>query len=487
MNAQQPDKRMTNAVVLHDFGGPDVLKVCQVARPQPGPGEVLTRVNAASVNPVDLQTRRGDYRDGVSLPAILGMDDCGPGSALELRPHQRGDRPYPGRPAMTNRVAPRLVASSRPAPAMLGLVVNPFAGMGGSVGLKGTDGEEIVKEAVRRGASPHANDKAVGALTLLSTILPGLQILTASGAMGEDAACNAGFRPMVLHRPQQGESTGDDTIAAASAMADRGVDLLLFVGGDGTARDVLTAVDDRVPILGVPAGVKMHSAVFATNPNNAGLLAGLHLTRNPSAIVREAEVMDLDEAAFREDRLSARLFGYAKSPFERRLSQNAKAGAGPGEDAALDAVARQVAAAMQTGRLYILGPGTTTRRVSHALGLPSTLLGVDAVLDGKAIGLDLDECALLQLMQHGETQIIVGVLGGQGSLFGRGNQQISAEVIRRTGRDRITVIASIEKLIALGGAPLHVDTGDEEIDALLSGYIRVETAPGRSTPFRVTT
>ena len=388
---------------------------------------------------------------------------------------------------MTCLVRPGRATFSPTAPAMLGLVVNPVAGMGGSVGLKGTDGDEIVREAVRRGARPHAHDKAFAALTLLSITQPGLQVFTASGPMGEDAARNAGFGPMVLHCPEPGRSTGADTIAAASAMADRGVDLLLFVGGDGTARDVLSAVNDRVPILGVPAGVKMHSAVFATNPYKAGLLAGLHLARHSSAVIREAEVMDLDEVAFREDRLSARLFGYARSPFERRLSQNAKAGAGPGEDAALDAVARRTAAAMQPGRLYILGPGTTTRRVSNALGLPSTLLGVDAVRDGKVVGLDLDECALLDLMQHGEAQIIVGVLGGQGSLFGRGNQQISAEVIRRAGRDQITVIASIEKLIALGGAPLHVDTGDPEIDALLSGHIRVETAPGRSTPFRVTT
>lgn len=369
----------------------------------------------------------------------------------------------------------------------LGLVINPFAGMGGSVGLKGTDGKEILRQAVRRGASPHANDKAADALSLLSTVLPEVGIFTASGVMGEDAACNAGFRPIVLHRPRRGESTGADTIAAACAMVHRGVDLLLFVGGDGTARDVLTAVNDRIPILGVPAGVKMHSAVFATNPNNAGLLAAFYLARDPTVLIRDAEVMDLDEEAFRNDRLSAQLFGYARSPFERRLSQNAKAGGRPGEDAALDAVARQVAASMQPGRLYILGPGTTTRRVSNALGLPSTLLGVDAVLDGKAIGLDLDERSLLKLMRHREAQIVVGVLGGQGSLFGRGNQQISAEVIRRTGRDRITVIASIEKLIALGGTPLHVDTGNEDVDALLSGHIRVETAPGQSTPFRVTT
>ena len=184
--------------------------------------------------------------------------------------------------------------------------------------------------------------------------------------------------------------------------------------------------------------------------------------------------------------VSARLFGYAKSPHVRRLAQNAKAGAGPGEDATLDAVARQIAAGMQPDRLYILGPGTTTRRVSHALGLPSTLLGVDAVLNGALVGQDLDEQTLLRLMARRASHLIVGVLGGQGSVFGRGNQQISAEVIRQVGRDRITIIASTEKLIALGNAPLRLDTGDDEVDALLTGHIRVEIGPGRSTRLRLT-
>lgn len=367
----------------------------------------------------------------------------------------------------------------------MGLIVNPLAGLGGPIGLKGTDGDDIVREALRRGALPIAQQKAAEALVRLSAVVPTLPVLTAGCAMGEDVACDAGFLPSVVHRPHGVVSTRDDTISAAAAMADHGVDLILFAGGDGTARDILAAVGDRVPVLGVPAGVKMHSAVFGTSAKNAGLLAASLLAHEPTTRLRDAEVMDLDEDAIRADRVSARLFGYAKSPYERRLAQNAKAGGGPGEDAALDAVARQIASDMRRGRLYILGPGTTTRRVSNALGLPSTLLGVDAVLDGAIVGLDLGERELLRQMEGREAHIIVGVLGGQGSLFGRGNQQISAEVIRRTRRERITVIASIEKLIALSGAPLRVDTGDAEVDATLSGHLHVETAPGRRTPVRV--
>jgi predicted polyphosphate/ATP-dependent NAD kinase len=268
-------------------------------------------------------------------------------------------------------------------------------------------------------------------------------------------------------------------------MADRGVDLILFAGGDGTARDILGAIDHQVPMLGVPAGVKMHSAVFGTTPANAGHLAALFLAGNPRALLRDAEVMDLDEEAIRAGTVSAQLYGHARSPFERRLAQNAKAGSVPGENETLDAVARQVTECMRDGRIYLLGPGTTTRRLADALGIPSTLLGVDAVLDRQAIGLDLNEQALLQIIEGRDAEIIVSVLGGQGSLFGRGNQQISAEVIRRVGRDRIKVISTVEKLIHLPAGALQVDTGDPEIDAMLTGHMPVITGPHRTTLVKV--
>lgn len=379
-----------------------------------------------------------------------------------------------------------ITAGAGVASPLMGLIVNPIAGMGGSVGLKGTDGAAILQAALQRGARPLAGSKAAKALRRAVMACPALHVLTVRGGMGEDAVRSAGLPPALLPFPGGAASSSADTRAAAAAMLDHGIELLLFVGGDGTARDILAAVGDRVPLLGVPAGVKMHSAVFGTSPGNAGLLAALHLRGDPGVSLRDAEIMDLDESAMRQDRISARLFGYAKSPHARRLAQNAKAGAGPSEDATLDAVARQIAAGMQPDRLYILGPGTTTRRVSHALGLPSTLLGVDAVLNGALVGQDLDEQTLLRLMARRASHLIVGVLGGQGSVFGRGNQQISAEVIRQVGRDRITIIASTEKLIALGNAPLRVDTGDDEVDALLTGHIRVEIGPGRSTRLRLT-
>lgn len=369
--------------------------------------------------------------------------------------------------------------------ALLGFIVNPVAGMGGSVGLKGTDGEAIVREATRRGARPTAEERAAKALARLTESLPGVSVLTVAGSMGEQVAQEAGLVPVVLGRSHAGVSTGADTRAAAAAMAEQGVDLILFAGGDGTARDILSASGDQVPMLGVPAGVKMHSAVFGTTPANAGHLAALFLAGNQRALLRDAEVMDLDEDAIRAGTVSAQLYGLARSPFERRLSQNAKSGSVPGENESLDAVAQQVVKGMRDGRIYILGPGTTTRRVADALGIASTLLGVDAIQDRKAIGLDLGEQELLRIIGRRPAEIIVSVLGGQGSLFGRGNQQISANVIRRVGRDRITVISTVEKLINLPDGALQVDTGDPEIDALLTGHLPVVTGPDRTTLVKV--
>lgn len=367
----------------------------------------------------------------------------------------------------------------------IGLIVNPIAGMGGRVGLKGTDGSEVLAEAKRRGAQPVSTARVFQALKRLAMSPHPITIVTGSGELGEEVARAAGFDPVVVYHLQAGPSGPADTRAAALEMVRASVDLVLFAGGDGTARDILGVVGDRIPILGIPTGVKMYSAVFGTTPENVGTLAARFIAGEPAVRVREAEVMDIDENAIRNDRVSAQLYGYARSPHLRHLAQNAKAGSMPSEHIALEAVCRQIASQMRPGCLYILGPGTTTRRVMSALSLPSTLLGVDVVLDGELVGSDLNEAELLQLMEGRETYLVVGVLGGHGSLFGRGNQQISAKVIRRVGRKRIIVVASLEKLIGLETRCLHVDTGDDEVNAMLSGYLPVRTAPDRSLYYKV--
>jgi predicted polyphosphate/ATP-dependent NAD kinase len=393
----------------------------------------------------------------------------------------------------------------------LGVVVNPVAGVGGRVGLKGSDGAEMLRAALARGAVRDAPRRALLALERLARLRDHIEVVTWPGEMGEAEARAAGFEPRVLGsfegRPTwasvehahghdeaalgaAGEfvfTTPADTERGARALLAAGVDLILFAGGDGTARNICNAVGDRVPVIGAPAGVKIHSAVYATTAAAAGDLAALYLHDRPAAVhLREAEVMDIDEQAFRENRVSAHLYGYMMVPYARGLTQSAKAGGVAGEERVLNDVATEVVNEMRPGALYILGPGTTTRSVMSRLGLPKTLLGVDAVVGGRLAGADLSEADLLCLLDtHSQACIVVTVIGGQGYVFGRGNQQISPAVIRRVGRANILIIATQTKLLSLEGRPLLVDTGDPELDAELCGYAKVVTALGERTMYRV--
>ena len=282
-------------------------------------------------------------------------------------------------------------------------------------------------------------------------------------------------------------TTADDTQRAARDLLAAGVDLILFAGGDGTARNICAAVGDAVPVIGVPAGVKIHSAVYATTPAAAGDVCCLYLHERHAAVrLREGEVMDIDEEAFREDRVSAHLYGYMSVPYARGLTQSAKAGGVAGEQRALNDVATEVVGGMEPDALYILGPGTTTRTVMERLGLPKTLLGVDAVRGGALAGADLTEGRLLELVAAAPRAfIVVTVIGGQGHVFGRGNQQISPAVIRAVGPANVIVIATQTKLLSLEGRPLLVDTGDPALDEQLAGYAKVVTALGERTMYKV--
>ena len=357
----------------------------------------------------------------------------------------------------------------------LGLIVNPLAGIGGRVGLKGSDGVEIQKKALELGAIPQAPSRAIEALERLKTV-EGLEILTYPGEMGEGAARACSLEPEVIGAIMPGQTTAQDTRDAASEMQQRGVALLLFAGGDGTARDVYTAVGTSLPVLGIPAGVKIHSAVYATHPRSAGQLAALYLQGRVSGL-REVEVMDIDEEAFRRNRLSVRLYGYLKIPFRTSLVQNQKMPS-TGEASALAAIAEDIVSKMDEEVLYIIGPGTTTQAIAEEMGLDKTLLGVDAVLNHRLIARDASESQLLALLdEHGDgkVRIVVTPIGGQGYLFGRGNQQISPQVIERVGREQIIAVSTPEKLYALGSQPLLVDTGKPDADEMLSGYLTVVT------------
>lgn len=370
-------------------------------------------------------------------------------------------------------------------PRTLGLIVNPIAGMGGRVGLKGTDGPDMAARAAALGAVPHAATRAAQALAIIAQAkIPDLELVTAPQRMGEEIARAGGWNPRVVGGPIAGETTAADTERAAAAMAACGVDLLLFAGGDGTARNICHAIGCSIPAIGIPSGVKMHSAVFATGASAAGAVAVRALTAE-SAATQEAEVMDIDEDAFRRGIVSAKLYGVLRVPVARGLVQSLKSGSSGGETAELAAIAADVVRQMPDDRVSIIGPGSTTRAILDQMGLASTLLGVDVVYRGDLLRQDATERDLLTYLSQTPGQIIVTPIGGQGYLFGRGNQQISAEVLRGVGLENIVVVATPGKLASLGGQPLRVDTGDDALDALLRGYRRVITGFGMETIYPV--
>ena len=368
----------------------------------------------------------------------------------------------------------------------IGLIVNPIAGMGGRVGLKGTDGPDVLARARELGADPVANERAERALVRLDGCCDSIELVVAPREMGGDVAARHRFSTQRIALPGGGRcTTAEDTRAAAAELARRSVDLILFAGGDGTARDIHDVVGDRLPILGIPTGVKMHSAVFATSPESAGDLAASYLAAPRRARLRDAEVVDVDEDEIRAGRMATRLYGAVRVPEDRFRVQGAKSRSLPSDDDALDAVCRRIAAEMDPRRVYVLGPGTTTRRVMAHLGLAKTLLGVDAVRAGRLLGSDLGERELLKLIGSEPATVLVGVVGGQGYLFGRGNQQLSPDVLRRVGVENVEVIAGLSKLLSLDPPCLRVDTGDIALDAQLVGYRRVHVAPSRTLVFRV--
>ena len=356
----------------------------------------------------------------------------------------------------------------------IGFIINPIAGIGGKVGLKGSDGEETLIKAQEMGAKPEASLKALKTLEALFTIKDNLQVITYPGEMGENLLRQCGFNYTAIGSIRNEITTAEDTKNAARQMLKIGVELLIFAGGDGTARDVHDIVGSLLPVIGIPAGVKIHSAVFATSPRNAGELALLYLTRK-KVDLRQCEVMDIDEDAFRQGRVSAKLYGYMKVPFERRLVQNLKSGRAQNEDEALRAIADRLIESMEQNTAYIVGPGTTTAVLMERLKLQNTLLGVDVVLNRKVIKKDATERDLLALVKQKKSKIIVTVIGGQGYIFGRGNQQISADVIEHVGKENIIVIATKNKIVSLNGQPLLIDTGKDEVNKMLQGYIRVIT------------
>jgi len=355
----------------------------------------------------------------------------------------------------------------------LGLIVNPVAGIAGKYAFKGSDNPELVQRAIELGAKPVSPGRAKEALTVLKPVKNVLRLLTFPDIMGENVARESGFKPEVIGKLSSSKTTAEDTKRAAKLMVEMGAMLILYAGGDGTTVDILEAIDQEVPILGIPSGVKIWSATFATTPKSAGLITLRFLWGELP--VREAEVMDVNEEAFRKNRLKVELKGYAITPYEPQYLQGSKWMSPRTTEEIEDqrAIARNVIENLERETIYIVGPGTTCKAITDLLGENKTLLGVDLIQNGKIIARDVNEQEILKAIKNKKSKIIVTPIGRQGFIFGRGNQQISAEVIREVGVDNIIVVATPHKLSTI--PTLRVDTNSPQLDKKLRGYIRVIT------------
>lgn len=354
----------------------------------------------------------------------------------------------------------------------IGFLINPIAGVGGPLGLGGSDGITI-EDVKRLNARMVAQDRARSAIRsiTLQPCFKDISFLTCSGQMGADVLRELGImHRAVLEVPPKTERR--HTMSAVRKFNKEGAKLIIFIGGDGTARDIYTEIDRELPILGIPSGVKMHSSVFLTTPSDAGLAVQIFVEVHK---IVAAEIMDVDEEAFRQGRVSARLYGIASVPDVSELRQSVKSMSGsPTETEELEELAEYFLQSADDRTLYVLGTGSTIGAISRKFGIEKNELTVNAIFEKREVGQRLSEESILALIdKYDSANVVVSPIGGQGFIFGRGNQQLSAKVLSKLSNEDIIVVATPTKLARL--KTLRVDTGDDEIDARLRGYWKIMT------------
>jgi predicted polyphosphate/ATP-dependent NAD kinase len=365
----------------------------------------------------------------------------------------------------------------------LGLIINPYAGIGGAVAMKGSDGPEVRAEALSLGATCKSHLRAEQALSILLPYTDQIVIVTAAANMGATLAQTMGFQTEVIYAPAKRQTEAQDTEMAAAILLSQSLDLLVFAGGDGTARNVCNVVNDKLPVLGIPAGCKIHSGVYGVTPQASGRVIEKMLTGNLVSLT-DADVMDIDESLFRQGTVKAKAYGEMQVPQDLSYIQAVKSGGREADELVLSDIADYVIEQLEDHQA-IMGSGSTVDAIMQTLGLQNTLLGVDVVRNDTLLASDVTAQQLIQWLENTPTKLVITLIGGQGHIFGRGNQQLSPLVISAIGKDNIMVVASKRKLQALNGRPLIVDTGDLALDAELSGTITVITGYDDKVLYRV--
>ena len=377
----------------------------------------------------------------------------------------------------------------------IGFLVNPVAGLGGQAGMLGSDSFDRRRAALRKGYKKTSFKRALECLEQMNCLndddVQAYQIYAPEGEMGGEILRMASIPYQSLGngtdgRRGTGETSREDTLYFLEVFQEIGVDLLVFCGGDGTARDICEAVGERICVLGVPAGVKMYSACFAVNPWQAGeMLKGFLQGKQTSFTPRE--VMDIDENDLGRISVRPTLYGILMTLDDRVRLQRAKE-AGTSDEEEIESLIKDILSEMKENTLYVVGPGSTTYRIKQKMEGSGSVRGVDLVKNGRIFWKDADEKTIYSFIKDEKySEIIVTCIGGNGFLFGRGNQQISPRIIRMTGKDHIRLAVTKSKLAGLGGRPMLVDTGDLDTDRYLSGYYRIRLNTQEEIIYRVET
>ena len=352
----------------------------------------------------------------------------------------------------------------------LGLLVNPDAGLGGRLGLKGSDGQ--AEYARSKGANDRSGPRVKDTLEHFANLhreISDITWFTSEGRMGTDwVPKNIQIGDFITIHQSSDITTVSDTSELVTSLIESNIDLLVYAGGDGTTRDIISALESlgksETPVIGIPCGVKMHSGCFASSPKAGAEVLSAWL--NGDLLISSTEVLDLDEERYRNGEWIVRLYAEAKTPASPRWMQGAKMRVeATGEDEIIEGLADHVRELLITdNRLIIWGSGGTLRTISNMIGFQGTVLGIDASIGFQQIGTDLNEKQLLNLLSthSGEVTLLLSPMGGQGFLIGRGNLQLSPDVLREIDITNVLGVVTPAKLLSV--RRLRIETGDIDLD-----------------------
>ncbi|MCH1523893.1 MAG: NAD(+)/NADH kinase [Candidatus Thalassarchaeaceae archaeon] len=352
----------------------------------------------------------------------------------------------------------------------LGLLVNPDAGLGGRLGLKGSDGQ--AEYARSKGANDRSGPRVKDTLEHFANLhreISDITWFTSEGRMGTDwVPKNIQIGDFITIHQSSDITTVSDTSELVTSLIESNIDLLVYAGGDGTTRDIISVLESlgksEIPVIGIPCGVKMHSGCFASSPKAGAEVLSAWL--NGDLLVSSTEVLDLDEEKYRNGEWVVRLYAEAKTPASPRWMQGAKMRVEvTGEEEIVEGLADHIRELLITdNRLIIWGSGGTLRTISNMIGFQGTVLGIDASIGSQQIGTDLNEKQLLNLLSThtGEVTLLLSPMGGQGFLIGRGNLQLSPDVLRKIDIVNILGVVTPAKLLSV--RRLRIETGDVYLD-----------------------